>query len=354
MLGRASVKLGTSVALDGGRIIAAPFVTASVFHEFAGEVKATVSANGMGGPYDPSVGFTGMPYVWSGTGTLTASRVGTYGQFGIGSSFLFGDSGWLGFARVDWRTGDNIEGISGTAGLRYQLNSDMAGLKDGGSLKDGPAETHSWTGPYLGVSAGGVKGNTPWSGADVLTGDRVSANPDFGGYLGSVQAGYNRQEGRFVVGVEGSYGLSNARGAGNAPGADFAGFTYEDELKELGTVTGRLGYTFGPALVYAKGGWAFGRVQEKQGWVPALSLGQIGAPDYQAVTKWASGWTVGGGMEYALTDRWSAKAEYMHYELGRRTFDVLQDNQAGVGPISATTKGDSVQVGINYHLPPAQ
>ncbi len=47
LLGRASVKLGTSVALDEGRIFAFPFATASVMHEFAGDVSASVSAMGM-------------------------------------------------------------------------------------------------------------------------------------------------------------------------------------------------------------------------------------------------------------------------------------------------------------------
>ena len=49
LLGRASVKLGTSVALDEGRIVAYPFATASVIHEFAGDVNASVSAMGQDG-----------------------------------------------------------------------------------------------------------------------------------------------------------------------------------------------------------------------------------------------------------------------------------------------------------------
>jgi opacity protein-like surface antigen len=353
LLGRASIKLSKTVALDGGQIIAAPFATASLMHEFAGDVKASVSA--MGGTYDftdlqnPTRGF------WQGSGTLTASRIGTYAQFGLGSSFMFANTGWLGFARVDYRSGDNIESISGTAGLRYQLNPDAGGLKEGASsLKDASPAAHSWTGPYLGVSAGGVAGNTPWTDADV-----GSLNPDFGGYLAGVQAGYNYQTGRFVLGAEGSYGRSNARGASHTF-VDTTNFmdtysstSFEDELKSLGSVTGRLGYTFGPALLYAKGGWAFGQVKEGQRAIPYPGVSRVETVDYQPTTKWAYGWTAGGGMEFALTDSWSAKAEYMHYELGKQSFD-LGSVPTGFGgatsPVDAKTKGDSVQVGINYHL----
>ena len=244
---------------------------------------------------------------------------------------MFANTGWLGFARVDYRTGDNIESLSGTAGLRYQLNSDVGALKEGGSsLKDASPASRSWTGPYLGVSAGGTTGNTPWTGQGISPGD-VSASPDFGGYLAGVQAGYNYQTGRFVLGVEGSYGLSNARGAGSIQDSAYAYYTFEDDLKSLGSVTGRLGYTFGPALFYAKGGWAFGQVRELQNWVPVPGAASSNTPDYQPVTKWANGWTAGGGMEFALTERWSAKAEYMHYELGKQNLRRVPGFTAALG-----------------------
>ena len=63
--------------------------------------------------------------------------------------------------------------------------------------------------------------------------------------------------------------------------------------------------------------------------------------------------TAGGGMEFALSDSWSAKAEYMHYELGKQSFDLglIPSASGGAGsPVAATTRGDSVQIGVNYHL----
>ncbi len=135
-LGRASIKLNTSFVMDGGQIVAYPFVTASVFHEFAGDVSASIASSGTipAPPYGS--------YNFQGGGILTASRIGTYAQFGAGSAFQFADTGWLGYAREDYRTGDNIQGITVNAGLRYQLNPETASLKDGSSLKDGPAESY--------------------------------------------------------------------------------------------------------------------------------------------------------------------------------------------------------------------
>ena len=108
---------------------------------------------------------------------------------------MFANTGWLGFARVDYRTGDNIESLSGTAGLRYQLNPETGGLKEGaGSLKDASPAVHSWTGPYLGVSAGGTCGQHAVDRPG-LDGNNLSVSPDFGGYLAGGQAGYNYQMG---------------------------------------------------------------------------------------------------------------------------------------------------------------
>jgi opacity protein-like surface antigen len=64
-------------------------------------------------------------------------------------------------------------------------------------------------------------------------------------------------------------------------------------------------------------------------------------------TNWENGWTAGVGMEFALTDRWSAKAEYMHYGFPQYTFTVAPNATA-----SGSTAGDTVRIGVNYHFWP--
>ena len=124
--------------------------------------------------------------------------------------------------------------------------------------------------------------------------------------------------------------------------------TCEDNVNALGSVAGRLGYTFGRALFYGKGGWAFGEVSAGM----HANNPNYGTLSYPAAssTRWENdGWTAGGGMEIALTDTWSAKAEYMHYEFPNNTFTI---QQSPGGPVQRyiSAAGDSVKVGVNYHL----
>jgi opacity protein-like surface antigen len=334
-LGRASLKLGTSLPLDGGRIIAYPFVTAGVFHEFDGNPAATLTAL-PGSSFSTPIG----PIRFQGGGNVTANNIGTYGQFGAGSAFQLADTGWLGYFRVDYRTGDTIiDGWSVNAGLRYQLNPGMAGFKDGGSMKDAPTVGYDWSGPYVGVSAGSTWGRMHWASPG------ATVEPDYAGYLAGGQAGFNFQKGRFVWGLEADGGFSNARGAKACTTQPLV-FTCTDNVDSLGALTARIGYTWGRALFYAKGGWAFG------GTSAAANLNaNVGAPPGgmkgASSTNWESGWTLGGGMEYALTDRWSAKAEYMHYEFPQDTFTMAQNATS-----NAATAGDTVRIGVNYHFGP--
>jgi len=114
-------------------------------------------------------------------------------------------------------------------------------------------------------------------------------------------------------------------------------------VDHMASVTGRLGYTWGRALIYAKGGWTGGDVA-------ALASSNAGTPflpsntPVNGETKWLNGWTVGGGIEFALTNTWSAKAEYMYYDLGEASYVV------GPTPIDVDTRGNSVRVGLNYHF----
>jgi hypothetical protein len=103
-LGRASLRMGTT--FSSGSLAWAPFVTASIFHEFAGNATATseITAGGVAG----------------GILNSSTSRIGTYGQFGLGSSVGFGNSGWLSYGRVDLKTGSNVEALGVNIGLRYQ------------------------------------------------------------------------------------------------------------------------------------------------------------------------------------------------------------------------------------------
>jgi opacity protein-like surface antigen len=347
LLGRLSVRIGTN--FTSGNIAYQPFFTASVLHEFAGDVTTRQTTN-----FDAGCAILGIPPPCGPdiTGTLTTSRVGTYGQFALGSAFQIVNTGWVGYGRVDYRIGDNIEGISVNAGLRYQFTPDQPAR---GGLKDGPAPVawrpYNWTGPYIGGFAGATWGGQDWFTPVLDTHD----HPRFAGYLVGGQTGYNLQRGRWVVGIEGDYGFSNAHGArscddNGGPAAFF--FTCEAEVHRLASLTGRLGYTWERALFYVKGGLAAGQVTVQTSVntqnEPILGFGVPlldPFPPVNGTTKWLTGWTIGGGMEFALTNKWSAKAEYMFYDLGSADFAIDPPLVA-----DAKTHGSIARIGVNYHL----
>jgi outer membrane autotransporter protein len=123
ILGRVSLRFGTTFAAAG--VVWQPFVTGSVFHEFADEATATSKIGGpenaascAGFPDCPPSGFF-LNSFRNQTLTTSSSRIGTYSQIGIGTAAVFGTSGWLAFGRADYKAGENMEGFNFNAGLRY-------------------------------------------------------------------------------------------------------------------------------------------------------------------------------------------------------------------------------------------
>jgi opacity protein-like surface antigen len=311
---------------DGGQIVAYPFLTASVFHEFEGTVTASVTTAGA---------FVAPgPVPLQSSGNITTSSIGTFGQFGIGSAFELANTGWLGYARIDCRTGEFIQGYSISAGLRYEIDDRcpvaMNSYPVKGSMKAVPAEAYDWTGAYVGAFAGSTWGRTHWE---------TDIDPDYAGVLAGGQAGYNYQK-------FGALKPMPACPRGETLPHSAVLLSWEDDVGALGPLTARFGYTWGRALFYAKGGWAFGQVTAGSS-LNFTAVPVRGAINVAQSTNWENGWTVGAGMEYALADRCSAKAEYMHYEFPPDAFAVAQNATTNV-----KTSGDVVRIGVNYHFWP--
>ena len=333
VLGRLSLRIGTS--FTSGSFALQPFFTASVLREFAGDVHTNFAT--CFGVFNTGCGSFGPGTELN--ATLSTSRVGTYAQLGVGLAGQLLNTGWLGYARVDYRTGDNIESVSGNIGLRYQFTPNEA---ERGGLKDAPARDarpYNWNGLYAGWFSGKMWGQEEWR----YTNFGSTVHPDFAGYIFGGQVGYNIQSGRWVYGVEADLGSSNASGGKSCPNGFF--FTCEAEMDWLGSVTGRLGYTWERALFYVKGGLAVGEVTAEG----SPNLGPFAPVLGTSTSKTLTGWTVGTGIEFALTDKWSAKAEYTYFDLGSATY--LTDLSAGGGGlVDAKTHGSTVRIGTNYHF----
>jgi outer membrane immunogenic protein len=71
-----------------------------------------------------------------------------------------------------------------------------------------------------------------------------------------------------------------------------------------------------------------------------------------AISPTRVGWTVGAGLEYALSQKWSVKAEYLHVDLGSvATSGTLTPAFAGLTLSGATRLTMEIaRAGLNYHL----
>ncbi|MGN6410080.1 MAG: outer membrane protein [Nitrobacter sp.] len=173
-----------------------------------------------------------------------------------------------------------------------------------------PAPIYNWTGFYIGGHVGGAFG-----------GDNNVLAPGFfnnndGVFMGGVQVGYDTQfSPNWVFGLEANYSFLDT-------GSSFAN-------RGLGSVTGRLGYTWGPALLYVKGGY---------GWADSRFTNGF------AGSGGRDGYTVGGGLEYLFTQNWSGKIEYQYYDFG--TVNVLAPAPA----FSFRNDEHTIKVGLNYRF----
>jgi outer membrane immunogenic protein len=224
-----------------------------------------------------------------------------------------------------------------------------------------------WCGFYIGLNGGYGWGTDPVSFSPAnaaavvyFTGGAVpgtiTTSPQ-GGLFGG-QIGYNYQWSSFVAGVETDFDWANIRGNGAvgtaAPG--FVPFTTSatQKLTSLGTFRGRIGVAADRALFYATGGLAYGRTQLNTSVItPTVACGPIGVCAAAASTQWQTGWSAGAGVEYAFISGWSAKVEYLHYDLGTHTQSQFDPNDAAPIPVfnsSATFRGNIIRGGVNYRF----
>ena len=190
-----------------------------------------------------------------------------------------------------------------------------------------PQAIYNWTGFYIGGHIGGA-----FAGANSLQGTG-------GRFLGGVQGGFDYQfDTNWVIGAEAQFsGLANSRGSVALP----AGGLITSRNDQIGSATARFGYTWGPALLYAKGGFAW---RDN----PDVGVSVDGTPvAFTAEGMHKNGWTVGAGLEYMFAPNWSAKAEYQYYNFGNTTFTS--------GPpavVGARVRDDdhTVKVGVSYRF----
>jgi outer membrane immunogenic protein len=186
----------------------------------------------------------------------------------------------------------------------------------------------NWTGFYAGLHLGYGLGDAD-TAVNALPNAEVFVNladttlhPDPKGVIGGVQAGYNWQIKHFVYGVEADFSGSGIGGDRYvSPIIQYNGTSYgggsllaHQNTNALGTLRPRIGYVVAPRLlIYGTGGLAMGHVNFSAN----TDFLPVGDEEYPAVSSgMKDGWVAGGGAEFALSRRWSIKAEYLKYDLG--------------------------------------
>jgi outer membrane immunogenic protein len=239
--------------------------------------------------------------------------------------------------------------IAGTIGVQDGFAADMM---VGKALAPPPPlpPALTWTGFYFGVHAG-------WGWTSKNTATVSSASPGTGlppgaffnpasldvssnGGIGGGQIGYNWQVNPVIVlGVEGDISGTGMRGTqtvslsssgfGGPPIANIGTATMTQGVGWLASLRGRIGYSFGPSMIYATAGGAWVGLKDSAN----STTSQVGAGCCSFPATFSStqtGWVVGAGYEAMLNPNWLLRGEYLFYRF---------DGTVGgtVGPSVTTT-----------------
>lgn len=195
-----------------------------------------------------------------------------------------------------------------------------------------PAAIYSWTGFYIGGQVGAGAGRSSWS-------DPFGSNNTFAGsasFLGGGSLGANYQWNTLVLGVEGNFDWTRIKGSGTDSFGDAIG----TETQWTSTVAGRVGAAFNRLLIYGKGGAAFARDR-------STFTDIAGNSAISTFTR--TGWIAGVGLEYGITQSWSAKIEYDYLSFGSQPLNFTTATPTAYAS-SATLNAQEIKAGINFRF----
>jgi len=190
---------------------------------------------------------------------------------------------------------------------------------------------------YIGGHLGYEWGTSSTTATNTATG-AVTGQPDYnpGGIVGGMHSGFNYQISHFVVGFESSINGSSYRGTGLTNGSAVSNTTkipFETLLR------GRVGVAWDRALIFVAAGMASGNLQHTS----KNTVNGLSDTFYNSKI----GWTVGGGIEYAITDNWSVRTEYLYTDYGKIN-EYEGASTGGAYLVSKHETDSKVQVGFSY------
>lgn len=192
------------------------------------------------------------------------------------------------------------------------------------------APVGNWTGFYVGGSVGYAWGKTDQKDGDfgLITENSGDIKPD--GFIAGLQLGGDYQfPSNIVIGALVDIYYSDAKDTFNY----FDEYTTESKIRYFGTGRVRAGYAIDKFLPYVTGGFAWAN-------------NEINDSVYGSDSQTHFGWTAGLGVEYAFTQNWTLKAEYLYTDFGSKTYTFPDDN----GAYDVGLKSQTATVGVNYRF----
>jgi outer membrane immunogenic protein len=226
---------------------------------------------------------------------------------------------------------------------------------------------YTWSGCYAGASAGSSNGTSQHytTAGSVLTpgtalpaaavGANITDSFNLSGFIGGGQLGCNWQWGAWVFGIEGDGSATNKEGQAfetalaSIPGlGSRANWVSQTQERWLVTARARLGLSgwgwWGDkTMVYVTGGGAWAKIDTSE----FLAGNPIPTGHQESNTR--SGWTVGGGLEYALGYGWSVKGEFLYVKFDNyNTFTTGPFALGNVSPREVKLEDYIWRAGMNY------
>jgi outer membrane immunogenic protein len=218
----------------------------------------------------------------------------------------------------------------------------------------------TWTGFYYGVYAGaawndssdirftGTDTGSLGLGSEIANGTIPSrAKLDWGtSFTGGVQAGYNWQLSKLVLGVEADLQWLNGYANFSTVSTNPVTASAYREMNMLATLRARMGVAvWERSLLYVTGGLAVGDANVR---ISSSCQSCTNTNVTSAAAGAPTGWALGAGYEAALSERVSLKAEYLHFDLGENQTTVVLDASSMTGKVR--DEGNLVRIGVNLRF----
>jgi outer membrane immunogenic protein len=206
-----------------------------------------------------------------------------------------------------------------------------------------PAPIFTWTGLYLGAQIGYVWGNDPIEVDSTVPSAFFNTEPS--GVLGGFHLGYNLQIAQYVAGIEGTVDGSSLSGTRSDVQATTPTTTIGTRTDVQGSIRARIGIALDRVLLYGTGGAAFAGFTNNYEFSGPPSLEETDS-------KTRAGWTVGGGIEYAVTNNWSIGAEYRYSDFGHVVDFPFPTLTLGTVVFTHHLTENQVQARLSYKFTP--